>query len=253
MPGTEVILITGSSRGIGAGLAANFARKGLKVVINYSKSEAEADRLCKTLSEQVGRENLLKAQADVSDRKQVRAMFDQAVERFGQVDALINNAGINLDGPFLDMTDEQWSRVIDTNLTGTFICSQEFAIHFGGDPGRIGHIVNISAATGLRARKNGVNYCASKAGVILLTKCLALELAPQIRVNCIIPGYIDTDELRTRYNLSESENYERVIGTVPMGRLGTADDLFKVIDFIINESDYITGQNFPVNGGHFMP
>jgi acetoacetyl-CoA reductase/3-oxoacyl-[acyl-carrier protein] reductase len=253
MPDGKVILITGSSRGIGAGLAANFARKGLKVVINYSQSEAEADRLHETLSEQVGRENLLKAQADVSVRKQVRAMFDQAVERFGRVDALINNAGINLDGPFLDMTDKQWSRVIDTNLTGTFICSQEFAIRFGSDPERIGHIVNISAATGLRARKNGANYCASKAGVILLTKCLALELAPQIRVNCIIPGYIDTDEIRTRYSLSESENYERVIGTIPMGRLGTADDLFKVIDFIIDESDYITGQNFPVNGGHFMP
>ena len=253
MPGEKVVLITGSSKGIGAGLAANFARKGLKVVINYSTSEAEADRLYEALSAQVGRDHLLKAQADVSDRKQVQAMFDKAVERFRRVDALINNAGINIDGPFLAMTDEQWSRVIDTNLTGTFICSQEFAIRFGGDPERIGHIVNIGAATGLRGRKNGANYCAAKAGVILLTQCLALELAPQIRVNCVIPGYIDTDEIRTRYSLSESENLKRVIGTIPMGRLGTADDMFKVIDFIINESDYITGQNFPVNGGHFMP
>lgn len=144
-------------------------------------------------------------------------------------------------------------KVVGTNLTGTFICSQGFAIRFGGDQERIGHIVNIGAATGLRGRKNGANYCAAKAGVVNLSRCLALELAPQIRVNCAIPGYIDTDELRTRYSLSESENYERVVSTILMGRLGTADDLFRVIDFIISKSDYITGQNFLVNGGHFMP
>jgi acetoacetyl-CoA reductase/3-oxoacyl-[acyl-carrier protein] reductase len=111
---------------------------------------------------------------------------------------LINNAGLNIDDSFLNMTDEKWKKVIDTNLTGTFICSQEFAFHFKGEKG---HIINFGASTGIKGRKNGVNYCSDKAGVITLTRCLALELAPKIRVNCIIPGLIDTEEVMTRYNL----------------------------------------------------
>jgi acetoacetyl-CoA reductase/3-oxoacyl-[acyl-carrier protein] reductase len=176
-------------------------------------------------------------------------MFAQAVAQFGRVDALVNNAGLNLDGPFRTMTDEQWERVLATNLTGPFLCAQEFARRFRGE---VGHIVNISAATAVHGRVNGANYCSSKAGVIALTKCLALELAPAIRVNCVFPGRVRTEEVLTRLNLRDPATYEASVKAIPLGRLGEPEDIYRIIRFLIEESDYITGQNFFVNGGLFM-
>jgi NAD(P)-dependent dehydrogenase (short-subunit alcohol dehydrogenase family) len=245
----KVILVTGSSRGIGAGLVANFVKKGYRAVINYSTSAEEAGELYNQISDSAGRDNILLIKADVSKRSEVRDMLDRIIDHFGGVDVLINNAGVNLDGPFLEMTDEQWQRVIDTNLTGTFICSQEFALHFKGE---VGDIINIGASTAIRGRKNGCNYCSAKAGVITLTKCLALELAPRIRVNCIIPGYIETEEVMTRYNLYDTETLGNMLHSIPVGRLGTTDDIFKAAEFLVENASYITGQNFLVNGGVFM-
>jgi 3-oxoacyl-[acyl-carrier protein] reductase len=249
MQENKVVLVTGSSRGIGAGLVKNLAKKGCQVVINYAKSDEEARQLYDEISNHVGHGVVLMVKADVSRREEVSAMFDAVSAEFGQVDVLINNAGLNIDGPFLEMTDEQWRRVIATNLTGTFICSQEFALRLTGD---LGHIINIGASTGIRGRKNGANYCSAKAGVITLTKCLALELAPSIRVNCIIPGFIETEEVMTRYNLYDKTNYDKEVNATPLKRLGTPEDVFKVVHFLINDADYITGQNFFVNGGNFM-
>lgn len=243
----KVILITGSSRGIGAELLKRFVMIGFNVILNYSKSEEEAKLLYDELS--VYSNFILKIKADVSDRNQVRNMFDQIINKFGKVDVLINNAGLNIDDSFINMTDEKWKKVIDINLTGTFICSQEFVFHFKGDEG---HIINIGASTGIKGRKNGVNYCSAKAGVITLTKCLALELAPKIKVNCIVPGLINTEEVMTRYHLYEKQNYDNTIKTIPLERLGTSEDIFKVINFIINEATYITGQNIFINGGNYM-
>lgn len=245
----RVILVTGSSRGIGATLVSEFAREGFRVVLNYAQSQAEAEGLYREMLGQYGAHRVLLRQADVGKRSEVRAMFDAVAERFGRVDVLVNNAGLNIDGPFLAMTDEQWSRVIATNLTGTFICAQEFALRFRGE---VGHIINFGAATGLRGRKNGVNYCSAKAGVITLTKCLALELAPKIRVNCILPGTMNTEEVMTRYSLYDPSNLERRLSTIPMGRLGTTEDVYRVVRFLVKDADYITGQNFFVNGGDFM-
>lgn len=245
----QVVVITGASRGIGAALALDLAKRGYKVVINYRASEDEALHVADTINEQVGPEQALVVQANVGKRSDVASMFDYVLREWGQVDVLINNAGLNLDGPFLQMTDDQWQQVIDTNLTGTFLCSQEFARRFQGT---VGHIVNIAAATGLRGRKNGVNYCSSKAGVITLTKCLALELAPKIRVNCVIPGYMNTAEVITRYHLDDKEHYDRIVGTIPMNRLGTPDDICRMAAFLLRDAEYITGQNFFVNGGNFM-
>lgn len=243
----KVILITGSSKGIGALLIKNFALKGFKVVLNYSKSEKEASALFNEIS--AFSNGILKIKADVSDREQVKLMFDQVIEKFDKVDALINNAGLNIDDSFLNMTDEKWKRVIDTNLTGTFICSQEFAFHFKGENG---HIINIGASTGIRGRRNGVNYCSAKAGVITLTKCLALELAPKIRVNCIIPGLINTEEVMTRYDLYDKNNFKSTVNSIPLQRIGTSEDIFKVAYYIVNEDTYINGQNIFVNGGDYM-
>jgi NAD(P)-dependent dehydrogenase (short-subunit alcohol dehydrogenase family) len=249
MSSQKVILITGSSKGMGAETARNFASHGHRAIINYHRSEKEAGKLLAEIEKQAGRKSVMMCRADVACRDDVQALFKKAIAEFGKVDVLINDAGINLDGPFMEMTDEQWDRVIATVLKGTFICSQEFARHFQGQEG---HIINIGASTGLRGRRNGANYCAAKAGVINLTKCLALELAPHIRVNCIIPGYIETDELMNRYHLEQKENLAKVLDAIPLGRLGTPADIFKVMNFIINEADYITGQNFFINGGHFM-
>jgi 3-oxoacyl-[acyl-carrier protein] reductase len=247
MDGKKVILITGSSKGIGAVLLKNFALNGFNVILNYLKSEKEASLLFNEIS--AFSNCILKIKADVSDREQVRNMFDKAVDKFGKVDVLVNNAGLNIDDSFLNMTDEKWKKVIDTNLTGTFICSQEFTFHFKGEKG---YIINFGASTGIKGRKNGVNYCSAKAGIITLTRCLALELAPKIRVNCIIPGLIDTEEVMTRYNLYEKENYDNTIKTIPLERMGTPDDIYRVVNFLINEDTYINGQNIFINGGNYM-
>jgi 3-oxoacyl-[acyl-carrier protein] reductase len=245
----RVILVTGSSRGIGATLVSGFAREGFRVVLNYAHSQGEAEALHREMVEQFGADRVLLRKADVAKRDEVKAMFDAVLDRFGRVDVLVNNAGLNIDGPFLAMTDDQWGRVIATNLTGTFICAQEFALRFTG---RAGHIINFSAATGLRGRKNGVNYCSAKAGVITLTKCLALELAPKICVNCVLPGQMQTEEVMTRYNLYDKNNLERMINMIPLGRLGTTEDVYRVVRFLVKDAEYITGQSFFVNGGQVM-
>ena len=249
MAESKVILVTGSSRGIGAALVTGFARKGYKVVINYSRSDEEARQLYREIGGFTSPDKLMLVKADVSVRAEVSDMYDRIMSNFGRTDVLINNAGINLDGPFMEMSDERWRRVVDTILTGTFVCSQEFASRFKGESGCI---INIGANTAIRVRQNGCNYCSAKAGVLNLTKCLALELAPEIRVNCIIPGFIDTEEVMTRYNLYDAENRTRVIGNIPVGRLGKPEDIFKTAEFIVENADYITGQNFFVNGGNLM-
>ena len=247
--GKKVVLITGSSRGIGAALARSFAGKDYAVVINYLKSERAAFEVREALNARYGADTALAIRADVGCRTDVRQMFDQAYDRFNRIDVLINAAGLNIDKPFLEMTDEDWSTVLETILTGTFICSQEFARRYPGDAG---YIINIGAVTAIRGRRNGVNYCSARAGILTLTKCLALELSPKIRVNCVTPGYINTEEVIERYQLDEKENLERALSGIPMSRLGTPDDVFQIIDFIVNTSSYITGQNYFVDGGSYM-
>ena len=245
----KVVLVTGSSRGMGAVFVRNFAQEGYRVVVNYLKSEEPAIALRDSIIRQYGAGAALAIQADVARRSDVKQLFDRAYDRFGRVDVLINNAGINQDAPFLEMTDDHWSTVITTILTGTFICSQEFAFRYTGDEG---HIINIGALTAIRGRKNGANYCSARAGVLTLTQCLALELAPRIRVNCVTPGFINTDEVLERYELQRPENLEHALSGIPLGRLGTPDDVFRMIHFIVGESSYVTGQNFLVDGGRLM-
>ena len=245
----KVALITGSSGGIGAALARSFAEKDYCVCINYLKSEQAAVELQEAINAGCGVGTALAIRADVGCRSDVIQMFEQVVARFKRIDVLVNTAGLNIDKPFLEMTDGDWSMVLGTILTGTFICSQEFARRYLGEAG---HIITIGAVTALRGRKNGANYCSARAGILTLTKCLALELAPRIRVNCVTPGYINTAEVIERYHLDEQENLERALSGIPMSRLGTPEDVFQIIDFIVNTSSYVTGQNFFVDGGSYM-
>jgi acetoacetyl-CoA reductase/3-oxoacyl-[acyl-carrier protein] reductase len=176
-------------------------------------------------------------------------MFAQACRVFGSVDVLINNAGINRDTSFVEMSDEEWDMVIDTILKGTFMCSQEYARQYKGSEG---NIVNIGAVTGIKGRINGANYCSARAGILVLTKCMALELAPRIRVNTVTPGRIDTEEVRVRYKLDDPQNRSRFEQDVPLLRLGSPDEIAGMITYLVSSGQYITGQNFMVDGGLFM-
>ena len=235
----KVILITGAGRGLGSAVAGYMSSQGLRIIL--------ADKNKIDLRE-LNSKNTLSYEVDVSKRQEVKDMFTSAYKRFKQIDYLINFAGINRDGPFLEMTEEDWDSVVSVHLKGTFICCQEFA-KLKSQSSR--HIINISAACGIQGRKNGVNFCSAKAGVLAFTKCLALELSPSIQVNCLIPSAVDTPEVRERYKLDTKEGFDSVVKGIPMERLGKTQDVIRMVDCILS-SEFTTGSTFYVNGGEYM-
>ncbi len=247
MTDKQVVLITGSATGLGAVLIRSFARHGYNVVINYL-NDREGDALRDEIASEFGEDSVLACQANVADREAVKSMFDATIDRFGQVDVLINCAGINRDAPFTELTDQAWDAVVDAHLKGHFVCGQEFVFH---NADRDGVIINLGAAGGSIGRKNGANFCAAKAGIIVLTKCMALELAPRIRVNCLVPGSVRTREVIDRYDLETDEGLEKEIATLPMGRLGEFEDITHMVHCIVN-ARFTTGAKFYVNGGQYM-
>jgi NAD(P)-dependent dehydrogenase (short-subunit alcohol dehydrogenase family) len=150
----KIIMVTGAAGGIGSIVAENLVLKNHKVIINYFRSEKKAIQLYDRINEQHSNETAILYRADVTRRSEVKKMFEFAIEKFDRIDVLVNNAGINIDRPFLEMNDDEWTKVISTILTGTFICSQEFAKQYNGNSG---HIVNIGALTAIHGRKNGAN------------------------------------------------------------------------------------------------
>ena len=216
MTDKPVALVTGGASGLGAAIVAHFARKGWGVALNY-RDEAKADAVLSDLEQAGSAARVQKVRADVTNRSEVRRLFDDAVAAFGKVDILINCAGFNRDAAFLEMTDEAWDSVVAVHLKGPFICCQEYVIHNPTDPG---HIINLGATCEFQGRQNGVNFHSAKGGVLALTKCLARELAPRIRVNCLIPGQVDTPEVRTRYHLDRPEARDKVVSGIPMGHRG---------------------------------
>ena len=243
----RVVLVTGASNGLGAALAGHFARRGFGVVMNYIVEEHVAVPY-RQLAGEVGESKLMKFRADVADRKEVRSMFDAAIDKFGRVGVLINSAGINRDAPFVEMTDEQWDTVVSAHLRGHFVCCQEYVFH---NPAREGVIINLGANCGQEGRNNGANFCSAKGGIFAFTKCLALELAPGIRVNCLVPGAVKTREVIERHQLETEEGLARQLATVPMRRLGELEDVLQMVDCMI-EAKFTTGENFYVNGGQYM-
>jgi len=247
MAENRVVLVTGAATGLGAQIVRSFASRGFGVVINHL-FDAEADSLREELASEHGAGKVLTFQADVANRDQVRSMFEATIRQFGRVDILVNCAGINLDAPFMEITDETWDAVIDAHLKGHFVCGQEFVRH---NPDTEGVIINLGAAAGSIGRKNGANFCAAKAGVIVLTKCMALELAPRIRVNCLVPGSVQTREVIDRYDLETEEGLEKELATLPMGRLGEFEDVTRMVHCIV-DAKFTTGAKFYVNGGQYM-
>jgi len=243
----RVIVVTGGATGLGSELAKNFLSKGFRLVLNYFKQN-DLDQLLNDNPGMGDEEKVLTYQADVSNREQVKAMFVKAIEQFGRVDMLMNFAGINRDAPFMELTDEMWDSVVAAHLKSHFICGQEYVMN---NPDREGLIINVGAACGQIGRKNGANFCSAKGAIFALTKCMALELAPRIRVNCLVPGSVKTREVIERYDLETESGLQKEIAGLPIGRLGEFEDIIHMVECIIG-AKYSTGANFYANGGQYM-
>lgn len=226
----RVMVITGGSTGLGSELAKYFVSKGFRLVVNYF-FDKDVQELIGNNSALGNKDKVLFSQADVSSRGQVQGMFKNAIDKFGRVDILLNFAGINRDAPFTEITDDMWDSVIAAHLKGHFICGQEFVAH---NLDREGLILNIGAAGGQIGRKNGANFCSAKGAIFALTKCMALELAPRIRVNCLVPGSVKTREVIDRYDLETDDGLEKELATLPMGRLGEFEDIIHMVQSIID-------------------
>jgi len=243
----KVAIVTGAAVGIGRAIAVACGREGAKVVVNYSKSRQEAERTA-DLVRQGGGDPLL-VQADVARDQQVRAMVAQTLDRFGRVDLLVNNAGITAFVPFSDLeglTDEIWDRLFGVNVKGTFFCCRAVA----GPMRRQGHgrIINISSVAGLQAQGSSMAYCASKAAVVHLSKCLARTLGPEIRVNVIAPGFIaDTRWNEGRPDLEATTEKQRQAAALK--RVGTSEDIVDAALYLATGADFMTGAVLVVDGG----
>jgi acetoacetyl-CoA reductase/3-oxoacyl-[acyl-carrier protein] reductase len=240
-------VISGGTRGIGLAFSRRLTRLGYRVVALYRSDDAAAASAADELSDA-----LQPVRVDVGDADAVAAVAAAVIARHGAPKVVVNNAGVNVDRPFLDMSHEDWRTVVDTNLSGAFYVTKAFVpAMLDAAPG--GVIVNIGATTGIRPRRDGANYCASKAGLLQLTKCLALELAPRIRVNCLIPGMTETAELSTRFRLHDASARAAVIAAIPEQRIGTTEEIADALEFLIGPgSGYMTGQKLVVDGGEFM-
>jgi 3-oxoacyl-[acyl-carrier protein] reductase len=243
-------VVTGGTSGIGKAIATRLSHDGYRVVINYARDDQRAESALKDLR-RAGGDGLL-VKADIGRSGQAARLIDETIKAFGRIDVVINNAAYVADAPALDMTEAQWDRVMDVNLKGAFLVSQASARHMlSQDSGGI--ILNIGSSTGIRGRRNGVNTCASKAGLIIMTQCLALELAPKIRVNTIIPGLVITDETRERFDLHDPDIQRQRETAVPLARLGTPDDVADAVALAISsDARFMTGQKIIVDGGQNM-
>lgn len=235
----KTVLITGASRGIGRACAKLFCENGYNVIANYLNSENEMNSLVS------GFENIFSVRADVSDEHQVAHMVELANRRFGDIDVLINNAGIAMQKLFTDTEKGEWDRVFDVNVGGVFNCCREVA--HGMIRNHRGKIINISSIWGVTGASCEVAYSASKAAIIGLTKALAKELGPSgICVNCIAPGVIETDMNRSL----DAETIESLIDETPLQTIGKPQDVASTALFLASdESSFITGQIIGVNGG----
>lgn len=250
---TQTVLVTGASSGIGQGIAVAFGRKRANVVVNYYSDEEGANHTLRMIKEAGGNGFICKA--DVSKEDDVISMFAKTISEFGCLDVLVNNAGIQKDSSFSNMTIEQWNNVISTNLTGHFLCAREAIKHFEVNPqnksegNAAGNIIFISSVHDIIPWAGHANYASSKGGILMLMKSLALEVAPKkIRVNSISPGAIATDINDDVWK--DEEKKKELLKLIPYRRIGQPEDIGKVAVWLASaESDYITGTTIYVDGG----
>ncbi len=240
----KISIVTGAGQGIGKAIALTFADEGSCVVVNdidLDKATAVAEQI------NVSGGKALPLRADASQSKEVGGMVAEVIRSFSRIDILVNNAGIQTVCPFLDLSEEAWQRVIDVNLKGTFLCSQMVAREMAKN--RKGKIINISSIHQSTPRYNKAHYDASKAGIMMLTKDMALELSTyRINVNCIAPGAIATP--MNKDILDSPERMAEMNSKIPWGRMGAPDEVAQVALFLASdETDYITGATIRIDGG----
>jgi len=229
----RVVLVTGAAKRIGRGIALRLAREGARVAIHYSSSEAEA----RATAAECGNAPLFRA--DLEKLAEIERLFSDVQQHFGKLDGLVNNAARFTRKDPLEITEADWDFVHSVNLKATFFCCQQAAkLMLAGDGGQI---VNISSLGGIRAWPDHAHYCASKAGVIHMTRALAQAWAPKITVNSVAPGVIPFGE--------PDERVKRLIAKTPAGRAGTADEIADAVVFFLTASDFMTGQVLAVDGG----
>lgn len=242
----KMVLITGSSRGIGRAAAKAFLELGARVAINGRSTET-VETTIKSLSSE---DTLVAAPGDISTAKGCESVVKSAVSGLGGLDVLVNAAGVLFATSIADSTEEIWNKTLDINLKGTFFCSK-FSIPSLRKSG--GNIINLASDAGLIGEKELSVYCASKGGVVNMTRAMALELAPQIRVNCICPGYVDTDMIR-RDIIDQSEDSssleEEIINYAPLKRMAKAEEIAKaILYFASDDAANITGAALQIDGG----
>ena len=239
-------LITGATRGIGKQIAITLAKQGYNIALNYRKENEELENTKKEI-EEIGVQ-VLAVKGDVANFEDCENFVKQLIERFGQIDVLVNNAGITKDMLLMRMKKEDFEQVIDTNLVGTFNVTKNVVPYMM--KARSGRIINISSVVGIAGNAGQTNYSASKAGIIGFTKSLAKEIASRnILVNAVAPGFIETNMT----DVLKDDVKQEIAKNIPLKRMGTAQDVSNVVKFLASDdSSYITGQVINVDGGMLM-
>ena len=236
-------LVTGASRGIGRAIALALARAGMRVCVNYHRDEARAEATAQAIRE--AGQSALAVQADVADRDAVERLFQAAENGLGDVDVLVNNAGITRDDLLLRMSEEDWDAVMNTDLKAAYLCTKR-AIR-GMIRRRYGRVVNVASVAGLMGNPGQANYSAAKAGLIGFTRSVAKEVASrQVTVNAVAPGFIESDMT----DVMSEKVREGLRTQIPMGRVGRPEDVAEAVRFLVSpEAEYITGHVLVVDGG----
>ena len=241
----QVAIVTGSSRGIGRAIAEELAAHGVAVVVNYYQSQELAEQVAAAINDKGGQ--AIVVQAGVAHPDEVNQLVQTTIEKLGRVDILVNNAGVNRDRTIRRMSPEEWREVLSTDLDSVYYCTSAVVPHMVENGG--GKIVNISSIVGQMGNLGQSNYAAAKAGIIGFTKSVAQELVRfKITVNAICPGFIETDMVTA---LSD-EVKQALVSRIPMGRFGRPEEVATLVRYLVTEGDYITGQQFNVNGGMYM-
>ncbi len=242
----QVALVTGAGKRIGRSIALRLAADGASVCVNYKSSKAEAESLVRKILAEGAK--TVAVQADVSKRAEVVRLIGAVEKEFGRLDILVNNSGIFFPAKFEELTDEQWDRIMDANLKSQFLCAQ-VAAPIMKRQGR-GRIINLSSLGGLMAWPSYTHYCVSKAGTIMLTRCLARALAPEILVNSVAPGTIHFPDQPPADPVHE-HRLEEYIKRVPLHRTGTGEDIAGAVAYLAT-ADFVTGQVIVVDGGRAL-